>query len=837
MITGARATVPGTSLLALPLLSLCWLALAVSAELPTARIDSLFPAGGRRGTAFEATAAGVDLDDPAALRFSAPGITAQFAPGATTKAKITIASNVPPGVYEARWVGRFGVSNPRIFSVGDFPELTNPGTNHALATAMPIALGTTINGKATAAKADFFRFNARQGQMIIAECAGPEIDSKLEVALWLHDKAGHEVARVRRDTTLRYLAPRDGEYTLRLHDFLNRGGDAFFYRLTVSTRPHIAYATPAAAQPGTNRMFVFHGWNLPGGVTEKDELLGGQPVQAIRVPITVPGGSGGSPPARASKELVAAGSGLDTFTHQVRATNGFSNPVLLSIASSPVQAEQEPNNTAAQAQVLSPPLEVSGLFRGRSDQDWYQFEGKKGQTWIVEVVAQRLGVSADPALVAQRVMRDAKGVEQAADVQEGYDSDAGIGGQDFRSATGDPSVRFDVKEDGVYRLLVRDQSTVPRDDIMRPYRLIVRAPTPDFRLVAMPVPPPAVAKDSKELKAWTSVLRKNGVIAIRVMAFRIDGFDQPIIVQAEGLPPGVRCEETRIAADAKSTLLLLHADETATNWTGALKLYGKTVTSQGESRRECRSATLVWSVGSYETETVRTRVSEDLALAVRPEESEPLSLVLGGSPSLTVAPGAKFSLPVVIRRTAEFPANLKLRLVGHPSLGAGKEIDVDKAATNAVFEIDLAQTKIPEGEHWLHVESQATFSAPRSAAALASAETAKSEADKALPATKDQLEKAKAEIPEAKKAVEKAEAEAKAAPEKQPAVKQAQESLAEKTRRVESLVRQVESQTQSKTSSEERIKAFAKREFNDAFYSMPVILKIAAPKTAQKANP
>ena len=821
----------------LSILSACLLAMEAHAELPTARLDSLLPPGAKRGATVEVTAAGLDLDDATGIRFSEPGITGTILPGAANKAKVMIASNVPPGMYEARWVGRFGVSNPRMFVVSESTEFMNPGTNHSAVTAMPMALGNTVNGRISAAKSDYFKFNGRQGQTIVVDCIAPEIDSKLEVALWLHDKQGHEVARLRRDCTLRYLVPRDGEYVIRVHDFLNRGGDAFFYRLTVSLRPHIAYTTPSAAQVGTNRFFVLHGWNLPGGIIEKEERLGGLPVQGIRVPINFSSHLPTASTIKASTQLNAAGMGLEAFTYQLRATNGVSNPSLLSVASAPVLIEQEPNNIPSQSQVITTPVDVSGLFRGHSDSDWYQFEGKKGQSWIIEVVSQRLGFPTDAALLTQRVTRDAKGAEQISDVQEAYDSDPGISSPDFRSASGDPSLRLDIKEDGIYRVLVHDQSSVPREDILRPYRLVIRPPSPDFRLVAMPVPPPAVAKDSKELKTWTPLLRKNGVLAIRIMAFRIDGFDQPISVEAEGLPPGVHSIGARIAADSKSTILLLSADESVTNWTGALKLIGKTVTAQGETKREARSATLVWSVASYEADTVRTRVSDDLALAVRSDDSEPLSIRLGTTASINIVPGSKVSLPVTLQRRGDFGANLKLRLVGHPALGAGKEIDIDKAATNGVFELDLGQTKIPEGEHRLHVETQTSFSIPRSASALAAAEAVKASSDKSIPVTKEQIEKAQAEVAEAKKALEKVEVEAKTAPDKQPAVKPAQETVAERTRRVEALTKDLASQTQAKATAEERIKIFAKREFNDLFYSMPVLLKVTAPKTAQKGTP
>src|SRR6266567_3411127 len=91
------------------------------AQLPVARLLTVFPPGGKVGSQFEISLTGVDLDEANQLHFSHPGITAKLKVGETNglpeanKFLVTIATNVTPGVYEARVVGRFGISNPRSF--------------------------------------------------------------------------------------------------------------------------------------------------------------------------------------------------------------------------------------------------------------------------------------------------------------------------------------------------------------------------------------------------------------------------------------------------------------------------------------------------------------------------------------------------------------------------------------------------------------------------------------------------------------------------------------------------------------------------------------------------
>ncbi|HEV7998941.1 MAG TPA: hypothetical protein VGP63_03610, partial [Planctomycetaceae bacterium] len=120
----------------------CWCAAAVTtwlvcgpaaafAQLPQARLYSVFPCGGKAGTTFdlELTHA-ADLDEADRLVFNHPGITAvsktrdaggRKEPVGNTFS-VTIGAKVPSGVYELYAGGLFGLSNPRTFVVGSQSE-------------------------------------------------------------------------------------------------------------------------------------------------------------------------------------------------------------------------------------------------------------------------------------------------------------------------------------------------------------------------------------------------------------------------------------------------------------------------------------------------------------------------------------------------------------------------------------------------------------------------------------------------------------------------------------------------------------------------------------------
>src|SRR2546426_656175 len=146
------------------------------AQLPVARLFTVFPPGGKGGSQFEVSLTGADLDEANQLHFSDTGITAKQKVGETNglpeanKFLVTIATNVTPGVYEARVVGRFGISNPRAFGVSDLPESIAPTTNNSPANAEAIALDTIVNGHSEANAAAFYKFTAKKGQRILIEC-------------------------------------------------------------------------------------------------------------------------------------------------------------------------------------------------------------------------------------------------------------------------------------------------------------------------------------------------------------------------------------------------------------------------------------------------------------------------------------------------------------------------------------------------------------------------------------------------------------------------------------------------------------------------------------------
>src|SRR5690606_16971249 len=87
--------------------------------------------------------------------------------------------------------------------------------------------------------------------------------------------------------------------------------------------------------------------------------------------------------------------------------------------------------------------------------------------------------------VVQRVRAVAAGMETVQDLTTQDDRVSPATWLRSRLGTGDPAWLFTAPEDGVYRVMVRDQFGTARGGIEYFYRLRLRAPKPDFQLMAL----------------------------------------------------------------------------------------------------------------------------------------------------------------------------------------------------------------------------------------------------------------------------------------------------------------------------------------------------------------
>ena len=311
-----------------------------------------------------------------------------------------------------------------------------------------------------------------------------------------------------------------------------------------------------------------------------------------------------------------------------------------------------------------------------------------------------------PFALLQRVTKNDKGEENVSDAHEFYAADTNLGGPEFNTTSRDWAWRFEVKEDGAYRLEVRDLFNRYESNPRFVYRLSLSRETPDFRLVALPQAPPPVNKDAKEAALWTPFLRRGETMPIKVLVFRRNSFDGQIDLSVEGLPPGVACSLAKIETNKTFASIFLTAAENADSWFGPIKVVGKAKVGDKEVVRLARSGSVTWNVPDYNNEAVQSRLTRDFFLAVTGVESTPVTIEPAENKVWEAKAGGKLQIPLKLARHGEFNESLKLKATGVAGLDGLKELDVDGKTNAATLEIDFAQHKLPQGASTFYLQTQ-----------------------------------------------------------------------------------------------------------------------------------
>ena len=661
----------------------------VRAQLPAARIDAILPVGGAPGTTFDVTIQGADLDDVAELRFSHPGITAKprlAEPGpfdlppygtgpvpAENQFQIAIAADVPVGVHSVRVLGRYGLSPARAFLVDSLPVLVGtepekPDDDPILAT-VPGIIDAVLN---PAGDVDRYRIDAKGGERLTVRALARQIDSRARLVVSVFAPDGRIVEAARpdggADPVLTVTFPVDGRYTLEVRDEVHGGGGDHPYRLVLSGAPWLAGIFPPAGLPGTNDEYLLIGRNLPGG-RATPMVSDGVPLEEMRLRVAIPADI----PGRLVFEgrLEPAQFAVDGIGVQVDSPGGRSNPILLAAALGALVPEAEGNDRPEQAQALLPPCEVTGRFHPRKDVDWYSFEAKKDDRLWIEVWSHRLGHPVDPALVIQRVEAPAEGAAQPKVTVVASVDDAGQaagtndmarrhGGREFDQRGFDPAVMFTAPADGTYRLLLRESRSQLRADPRLGYRLVVRPPQPDFRIVAVPVD-----------TSGSLLLRKGGREMVRVVLSRLDGHDGEVTVSATGLPAGVTAAEIVIGPGSSVGYLTLSADAGAAPVQGALSITGRATIAGQTVTREARYGmaldTLQFVQPDGQGASVRARLVERIMVSVSADETAKVTLGLGDGKLIETCRGGIVKIPWTATRQEGAAANINGFLLGLPA--------------------------------------------------------------------------------------------------------------------------------------------------------------------------
>lgn len=687
------------------------------AQLPAPRLTGFFPAGGKAGTQFDLTLTAIaDLEGAREIRFDHAGITAvqktQMVDGQAEPQPVantfvvTIAADVPPGLYELAALGTYGLSNSRLFEVGDRAELSEAEPNNTAAQATPVAEAALVNGRIQEARdIDWYKVPLKAGQRFLARLWGARIDSRLDATLELSDAQGRilELSRddLGRDPLIDFTVPADGEYLLRVFDAQFSGGQEYFYRMTLGAVPHIDFVYPPSVVPGGPSRVTVFGRNLPGGSPVDGVQIAGKSIEQLDVEISPPTDAAAVAALAWQSPQRPAALANDGFSYRLTTPTGATNPALVNWARAPVVLEAEPNDDDARPQALAIPCECVGQFHPRRDVDYFSFTADKGQVLAIDVVAQRLGTTASPYVLIEHLKTNDKGeVAPKTVLEAGLEPKGNVGPPSFDTKSDDPVLTFTAPESGTYRVLIRDLFRETRGDPRLVYRLVIRPPHPDFRVAVLPEFPHD-ANATPQL--WPAQLAKGGAAHLTAVVLRQEGFAGPVELSVEGLPAGVRSGGATVAANQTTARLVLVADEAAADWSGPLRVVARGKVGDATVERVCRAATVVTNGVTAQKIPAVSRLSRHVMLGV--SGLAPYAAAVGVE-NVALMQSARLDLPVKVTRRGEFQGAVTLAGANLPDKVQNDSVAVAAGQADAVARLFVAQDT-PPGTYTLYLAASA----------------------------------------------------------------------------------------------------------------------------------
>jgi hypothetical protein len=478
-----------------------------SAEAP--KLEALFPAGGQAGSSFVLTASGrVEAD--ARLWTSAPGV--HFVPnGKKREWQVTLAADAPRGLHLVHCANADGASEPRWFSIGGLPEITEAEPNDEVAKPQPVEkLPATINARLDkSGDVDGYAVKLEAGQTLVAAVEAYCIGSGTDMLANLMDEKGtrlHTASDSRNlDPLLIFKATKAGRYIVQLAGFAHppaadvrfTGGSTLVYRLHLSAGPVVTQIYPAVV--------------ASSGKTEVE--LAGHNLDPQKTRLTLE-----------PKDLRREGD-LGFVMPP-----GALQPIQVLVTTKPAAVEKEPNNNREQATALQPGGAVGGRISDKADVDRFAIPMKKGEKLQARLFSRRIGIPLDALLKV-----------------EAPDGQVLTSADDESEQRPDPVVAWTAAADGPHYLVVEDLFHQGGAD--KAYVVEVSAPAPGVEVSLA---------DAKPV-----VIEAGKTAALKASVKLLNGFKEPLVARVANLPAGVAAPEVAVPEKGGEVEIKLHAASNA----------------------------------------------------------------------------------------------------------------------------------------------------------------------------------------------------------------------------------------------------------------------------------
>jgi hypothetical protein len=619
------------------------LALPSLAFTPT--IGTIQPRGGQRGTEITLHLGGDRLYEPQEILLYQPGITVTNLEKAgdqhkAVKATITIAPDAPLGEHLLRLRCKGGVTYQRSFWVGQYPTVMEKRSedggrdlNSNFNEPQEIAINQTVQGVADREDADYYLLQCKKGQRLSVEVEGMRLGRILfdpYVAILNKDRfelaASDDTALLFRDCAASIVVPEDGPYTVLVRESSYQGTGACQYRLHVGEFPRPTAVYPPGVRPGDSLEFTFVG-DPTGNLVSKLEI----------------------PRER------------QIFRAFIRNGEWFApSGIPVRISPLPYHNEVEPNEGSKEATPPeAPPVPVAfhGIVSKKEDKDWFRFAAKKGQKLRARVFARQLRSPLDPYIIVRKE-GDSK--------QIGNNDDAGNGDPDSR-------LDFEIPEDGIYNINIRDQLYSSGPDYTYRIEIAERSPSLSATL------PYATRNDSQK---WKMICVPRGNRVGRVVNLSRSNIGCDLDLDAANLPSGVSLDrdtaprsintmpvifEAAPEAEIAGALYHLHVKDPKSGLTGAF--------TESIHHIEVNNA---GTFHSYHDERISIAVIEEAPFELN-LEVPPVPLIKNGN----------MNLKITAKRHPDFKEAIKITLPWRPpGVSAPSSVTIPKEKNEAVMGIN-----------------------------------------------------------------------------------------------------------------------------------------------------
>jgi hypothetical protein len=587
-----------------------------------ASLDPPQPRGAVRGSRVKVTLTGTGVGRATAVILPEAGLTARILPSARpdpnrAEIELTIAPEARVGLHAIGVVTPLGVPKFQTFAVAADPEVAERepndrwGQSKVPLNALPATLLGTIE---RLGDVDLFRLPVKAGQRLVFHVVARSLGSQLRPVLSLDGRPGDDLAQAPGgagggEPVFTYTPRYDGVIDLQVADADYGGSGGHFYRIAAGEFPAVYSVFPLGVERGTTARIEVNGSNL-SPVREVSLPVGPavDPGTILAVPVALPGGKRPhmtrtvvvaegpqvveqetNDTGSQAQELAVPGgvSGRighdgDVDFYRFRAKEG--EAIVVEVygrrLGSPIDSRIEvldAHGRPIPRAVLRPVDQTEVAFRDhpsttplirlthwdnlaindyllfgrelvriqalpRNPDDDCAFWGQQGQRlgWLETTPEQHPmgqamykveihppGTTFPPSGVPTTTLT--------------YQNDDG--GPSFSK---DSRVTFRAPADGEFLVRVEDVRGLGGGDSA--YHLVLRRPHPSFQV---------------RLDAENPNVPRGGTALVNLTVMRRDGFDAPVEVTAEGLPPGVTVTPALIGGDELGGILALSADSSA----------------------------------------------------------------------------------------------------------------------------------------------------------------------------------------------------------------------------------------------------------------------------------